>query len=334
MRFFFTYWRLELKRQLRDGAFWGCAALFAALVLGFAAVYPAPAPLSTSVGLLFDPARPIECEAAALLEQNEDYTFVSYPPDAREALRRDLLSGALHCAYLLDERDPTPVTVWETDGSLLRPIIDETVLSAWYTADIARQVERFFLSRGFSEGSAVAPAVAASNAALTLRFEAVGTAAPLPETGLSVAPLLYAVLISLFLLFVVLAALLSSGEERRVSALLTACLPTCRRSAARAPPLARAVLTAAVLLAVQAALLLFGVSASYSLGAQLALTLALTPCSALLAAAVARLRRFALPMLLLLPIGTAASVLFSGAILDPALLGGIGLLRFFSPAWW
>lgn len=53
-------------------------------------------------------------------------------------MRRAVLTGELHCGYLLDPGADPPVTVYETDGSFLRPVADELVFGALFEAEAPR----------------------------------------------------------------------------------------------------------------------------------------------------------------------------------------------------
>ena len=73
----------------------------------------------------------------------------------------------------------------------------------------------------------------------------------------------------------------------------------------------------------------------YSWQAQAVILVALAALAALCYLVASAARRFHRVLAVLLPLWCFVNVLFSGALIDPARLPyGLGVLRFFSPAWY
>ena len=141
-------------------------------------------------------------------------------------MRRAVLTGELHCGYLLDPGADPPVTVYETDGSFLRPVADELVFGALFEAE-APAFTRELLTRTPGEPSGFAPG---KTSPLTVTVESAGNFPP-PESALDLRPLLFAVFSSLFLFFAVFGGLFVPEET-----VAFAMLETVRPSAARTAP--------------------------------------------------------------------------------------------------
>jgi len=312
------------KRQLLLPSFWGCSLALFALVGGFLLLCPEPKGASASIGLLFDGGNPVLAAACAPLEQEEGLPFRFYHPGEEETMRRAVLTGELHCGYLLDPGADPPVTVYETDGSFLRPVADELVFGALFEAE-APMFTRELLTQTPGGPSGFAPG---KTSPLTVTVESAGSFPP-PESALDLRPLLFAVFSSLFLFLAVFGGLFVPEEAAAFEM-----LETVRPGAAKTALLADAACT-----------LLQGALPGLLLLAFPDLRGAASPAAfVLLAAAAAVLRQAASrlaarhpaavsPVLLLALCWVLPAVCCSGALVDPAGLGPFASLRFLSPAW-
>ena len=123
MRYFLTLLRAHLVCRLRSSAFWACALCFLLRAATLAAALPQENRLSLEVGLL--PQGTWGEQVAGQLLSGEDFRYRRYTQ--RRELERDILTGTLHCGYLLEEGE---VTALVTDGSYMRPLLDELVFTA------------------------------------------------------------------------------------------------------------------------------------------------------------------------------------------------------------
>ena len=337
MRQFFRLLALFLKYRLKTAAFWVSGGLLLLLFGGFALLTPEAQPASARIGLMVDLDDGALRAACAPLLESDALRFVYYPPEALSQMRRDVRTGALHCAYRIDPAAAPPITVYEHDGAFLTPVTDELVFAAWFEAQLPQialsEAERLNITdptRILAEMRRLQAQSDPLEPALTLN-----AAPPSTKGGMSLAPLLYAVLIPLFLLCVLFSTLLSRGDERAVTALLRLGNPAPANGLpAAAAALAQALLFAALPALCELLLALLRVETGYSPAARLVLIILLAALAMLLTASAARLRLRlspALPLIALL--WAAASVIFSGAILSPEAFGRLGALRYLSPPW-
>lgn len=334
MRYFWLLYRLRLKAALRSATMITCAA-FLLLTLTFAALLPQGTPASLSIGVL--PRGGIGADTAGILKQNGDYTVLLY--DDAAAMRRDVLSGFLHCGYTVADEwmSDIPVTVYYTDGSYLRPLLDQLVLSAYFEAKLPRMTQEYLDGNGYGEADALALLEKQRREARTMEVElrTVGRETP-PEDSpsKSMQPLLYAALSSLFLALAAVDALLAPASLAKAENQLRV-MSGRRLASAAAPILARITVYLAVLAAADALLFQIWGSMYYPLEARAAGLGFLALAGAALGLAAARLRRWSAVLTVLLPPWILLSVFCSGALTDPALFPmGLGVLRFLSPAWY
>lgn len=336
MRFFFLWFALSAKHLLRSGVFWCCGIFLVLLVTLFAWVTPERQPVSMQVGLLDLSGSEYSAAVIKQLLENEDFRFVQYEAHELSDMQEDLVKGELHCAYLWNTAaDTPPITVFETDASYMRAIMDELVLSAWFEVNAVPLVEELMQQHQLEQTIPVAKALetAREEKPLAVYFEYVGMAGAVPVQGIDSHPLFYALLICVFLLFAILLPLLSDAGNSEFSRLIAAGAPRRRAAAWLAPALARALLLGGVLLG--ADLLASGfMQSTYPLPARLMMAAILAVFAAGISPLISRLRGHALPLLMILPVWMAVSIVCSGALIDPVLLGPAGILRFLSPAWY
>ncbi len=338
MRHFLRLLVLYLKHRLKTAAFWVSGGMLLLLFGGFALLSPEELPASAPIGLMVDPSDGALQAACAPLLESKALRFVYYPPEALPQMQRDVRAGVLHCAYRIGQNTVPPITVYENDGAFLTPVTDELVFAAWYETQLPQialaTAERLNLTdhaqiltemrRLQTQSSPIEPA-------LTLN-----AAVSKAQDGMTLAPLLYAVLIPLFLLCVLFSALLSRDGEQAVTALLRLGSPASASGLpAAAAALAQGLLFAALPALCELLLLLLRIDTGYSPTARLALIGLLALSATLLSPAAARLRLGQFPTLLMIALVWAvASVIFSGAILSPEVFGRFGALRYLSPPWY
>lgn len=333
MRYFFTLYRLRLKATLGSQTAL-VSVLFLALTLGFALLLPGKAPAALSIGVL--PQGEIARKAAEILQNNGDYTVTAY--EEPEALQADVLSGKLHCGYeISSERDlEKPVTVYYTEASYLRPLLDQLVLSAYFEANMPRLTQQFLDEKGYEGADALKLLEKQRQEAKTMSVElrAVGRETPLPEaSSQNMQPLLYAVLVSLFLAVTFVEALLVPGPVARAQKQLRV-LSGHGAASVAAPVLARLTIYLAVLLAADAALTAIWGGMYYPRLARLTMLQLLALAGALPALAANFLRKHTFVVAMLPPL-LLVSVFCSGALIDPKQFPmGLAALRFLSPAWY
>lgn len=335
MKYFSLLLGLRLKATLRSTAFLVSALCFLTLTVLFGILLPRQEQAGLTVGVL--PESVIGKAAAELLLKNGDYQVVPYEDKA--VMERDVLTGRLHCAYVLSDEwtEKHPVTVLSTEGAYLRPLMDQLVLSAYFHAKVPRMIGDYLGSLGYPGGEEEAAALieterARSNA-MEIVVRTIGSGEAMENGALKngIQPLLYAVMVSLFVAVSLLGAMLSKEEDIRALGQLRA-LTGRKFSGVLAPALATALLYLALLWGTT--LLLSVLLGPMSRGGGL-LYLLLALAAAGFSMAGARLRRHAAVVGALLPIWLMVSVFCSGALLDPKLLPmGLSFLRFLSPAWY
>ncbi len=330
MRYFGTLLRLQIWSRLRSASFAVTAACFLVLALGFAVLLPDRQPSGLTVGLFAESQS--GRDTAEILQKNASCRFLLF--DSVEALERDLLAGKLHCGYRISDGE-NPVTALTTDGSYMRPLLDEVVLSAYAEARLPQDVRDYLMQAGL--GSADVEGILAGlrgeATPMTITVQTVGKASVQALAEQSVSLLLYAVLTTAFLGCAVLSGLLAGDERKRALQQLSA-LSGRRLSGALAPALADVLLNLAVLVLTDVCIsrLLPG---GYQPAGRAALLLALALLGVAFRMLAAALRRFSGAVAALMPVWLLAGIFCSGSIISPELLpAGLGILRFFSPAWY
>ena len=336
MKYLFLLFFLRLKATLRAPIFWGSAVFFLALVLTFGAILPRQEQTGLCIGITAHGA--VAREAAAILERNGDYQTVIYSDT--DAMTTDILRGKLHCGYLLDDTraaGKTPMTVFAPTGAYMRPLLDQLVFAAYFEAGVPQITDDFLAALGMETQALPEIFERVQQDAVPMEIQLIplgGASVPLPENETSsVLPMLYAVLVSLFLAVCLLAVLLQPPAEERALAHLFAVRPVSTVCAS----VGAALLTQfALLLAADWLLGLLLGAQNDSLSARLGVFLWLAALAALISVpAAAFLRRWQNVVCVLLPLWLVVSVLCSGALISPAKLPGVASwLRFLSPAWY
>ena len=325
---------LFLKQQVKSAAFVSATMVLLLLFASFALLMPDAQPVSAAIGLMFDSADGELAGACAPLLQSTALQFVYYPPSANIQMQQDVLSGRLHCAYTIDRDLDAPFTVYETPGTFLTPITDELVFSAWFETQLLPLTQALVQGEPAAQTRIAEEMTRLAQDGKPFGFNLTLNATLAPSSGNSggLSPLLYAVLIALFLLCFAFSALLKPRGEADLAVLL--------RQAAHRPYLpqlaaviAQMLLYSGVLALCEILLLLLGVDTGYSLAARGTLILLLSVGGALLSFVLSRVRAGS-PLLFGLLLWAAVTVIFSGAIVSPEAFGRLGILRYASPAWW
>lgn len=330
MRYFLTLLRAHLVCRLRSSAFWACALCFLLLAATLAAALPQENRLNLEVGLL--PQGTWGEQVAGQLLSGEDFRYRRYTQ--RRELERDILTGTLHCGYLLEEGE---VTALVTDGSYMRPLLDELVFTAANQVDAPTIALEFLRQSGQpTQGTAETfQRLSKTEPPMTVEVVELGKGAPLERLVQGGAqPLFYACLVTAFLASAVAAALLDSPRRQQALRQL-AVLGGRRMGTALGSAAGELLLNIPVLAAAQLAAGVFLPNAYYPWQARAVLSAALAVLAALCYLAAGAARRFQRILAVLLPLWCFGNVFFSGALIDPARLPyGLGALRLFSPAWY
>lgn len=336
MRYFATLLAFRLKSALCSVSFWICAACFLCLTAAFGLLVPDNSRAGLEIGVLAKSA--VGADTADVLLENGDYTVTLYEDEER--MGRDLLSGKLHCAYLLsDEWSGTPVTVLETESSYLRPVLDQLVYCAYFEASIPKRVASYLdgIGYGVEDARALLEAQGQGFTPMTVQLRKLDTGAEMGQAkaGGEAQPMLYAVMVSLFTAMTVLNALLS-GQKDRAALLQLRRLTGRGISTAAAPAAADSLLNLLLLLAADACLsMLLGGQMLYQAHARLLMLFLLACGTALLALGLSQLRKSAGMAAAAIPLWLLAGMFCSGALVNPASFpAGLGLLRYLSPAWY
>lgn len=327
---------LFLKYRLKSAAFWVSMAVLLLLFGSFALLCPQSNPPSAQIGLMYDPDDNALQTACAPLLDSDTLRFVYYPPEALPAMQQDVRAGLLHCAYQVSSNAKPPITVYENEGAFLTPVTDELVFSAWFETQLPKitlsTAERLGLSDRQRILAEIERLQAESNPLEPL-LELNATAAPPIENGISLVPLLYAVLVSLFLLCCAFSALLSPDREQELRTLLRLSCPSHPRVPAASATLAQVLLFGALPTLCELLLMLLGVETGYSLFAHFAL-IGLLAILAVISVLILSHVRSSPALLFSMVLWAATSVVFSGAIVSPEVFGIFSALKYLSPQWY
>lgn len=332
---FFCLMGLFLKHRLKTTAFWASAAVLLLLFGSFALLCPTAHPASAQIGLMYDDADSALKTACVPLLDSDALKFVYYPPAALSDMQQDVRTGKLHCAYHVENANEPPITVYENEGAFLTPVTDELVFAAWFESQLPQIALETAAGLGLDNQQLIAAEMQRLKAE-SIPMEAVltlnTTTAPKTAGGMSLAPLLYAVLIPLFLLCCAFSTLLAPARERALTALLRIHCPAHPYLPAAAAILSQAVLFAALPALCEGFLMLFKIETGYSSAAHLVLIGVLALLATLVIPAMSACRPNA-ALLLAMVLMAAISVLFSGALITPAVFGRFAALKYLSPSW-
>ena len=331
---FLSLLALFIKRGLKSTSFWVSAAVLLLLFSSFALLCPVARPASAQIGLMYDDDSAFQAACEPLLN-SDTLRFVWYPPESLSAMQQDVCAGVLHCAYRISSETVPPITVYENEGAFLTPITDELVFAAWFETQLPQTTLTISQRLGLKDQQLILAEMQ------RLQVESIPLApiltlntAASPQTKgvMSLTPLLYAVLIPLFLLCCAFSVLLAPGRAHELAALLRMRCPDRPHLPAAAAALAQILLFASLPALCEILMLLLNLDTGYSLVARLVLIGLLAFLAAVLVPMISRLRSNA-ALLLALVLWAAVSVVFSGAIITPDVFGSFSALKYISPSW-
>ncbi|WMJ84890.1 hypothetical protein ACS3UN_04780 [Oscillospiraceae bacterium LTW-04] len=327
---------LFLKYRLKSAAFWVGAAVLLLLFGSFALLCPVERPASAQIGLMYDTTDiPLQSACEPLLASDTLY-FIYYPPEALPTMQQDVRTGVLHCAYHINPQNDPPITVYENEGAFLTSVTDELVFAAWFETQLPQTTLTIAEKLGLKDQQHIVAEMQrlqVQNSPLTLLLTLNASTAPQPADSSGLVPLLYAVLIPLFLLCCAFSAILAPSRERELMALLQLRCSARPWLPATASALAQVLLFAVLSTLCEVLLLLWGIDAGYAPAARLTLIVLLALLAALIVPIVSRFRPSAV-LLLVMMLWAAVSVIFSGAIITPEALGSFSTLKYLSPPWY
>ena len=332
MRYFSLLLWLRIKATIHSVGFTVTAIFILGLSATLAVILPQGTGSGLKVGVIAQGT--LSENIAQQFSQNKDYEIVLYSD--RTEMEQDVMSGQLHCGYLLEDQAEFPVTVLETEGSYMRFLLDELVLSARYEVLAPQMAEEYLMEHGHDPSNAQEDylRLSRSEPPLRIQLETTGRASVEDLTEGSLQPLLYAVLISVFVASAILSVLLKGEEEVQIIAQLRS-FGKHPLATFTAPLFAGILLNIIVLLAADLLISHFSGMELYSFEARLGMFILLAAFTALVSPLAARLRRCSTVSVILLPPVLLLWILCSGGIVSPERLPvGLGLLRFLSPAWY
>lgn len=325
---------LFLKHRLKSAAFWASAAVLLLLFGCFALLCPVARPPSAQIGLMYDASDSALQAACEPLLKSDALYFIWYPPEKLSDMQQDVRNGVLHCAYYINSQNNPPLTVYENEGAFLTPVTDELVFAAWFETQLPQTALSISKKLGLKDHELIASEMrrlqAQSSPMMPLLTLNAATAPQLSGSGL--APLLYAVLIPMFLLCCAFSAMLAPTRERELIALLRLRCPTHRQLPPTAAALAQILIFATLPSLCEALLVLLKIDTGYAPVARLTLIVLLALLAALVVIVVSCFRPNTM-LLLVMVLWAAASVVFSGAIISPEAFGSFSVLKYLSPSW-
>lgn len=332
MRYHMTLFALKLKTYLLRPFFLAGLAFLAVAMTLLAALVPQSAPLSLTVGIL-----PVEEQAQPLAnmisESSEDYQVVLYEQESQ--MRRDILSGKLHCGYLVSLDSDAKIIALETSDSFMRPLIDEMVLSQLFAYQAPMMAEDFLNARQYhvQDVQAAYQDAADNSVPMTVEIRTVGEQKEIAQlASQGIQPLLYAVLVMAFLALALLSSLLSKDQDKQRYLALFSGHPV---GTAMVSCLAQVLAYLLVLILADVFMNLFVMSAQYTIAGRMALLLFLAVLGLLIQLAGAKVRKAGTVIAILVTPYMLFGILFSGAVISINLLPfWIQPLKFLSPAWY
>lgn len=303
---------------------------------GFALLGPSARPASAQIGLMYDSTDISLQRACEPLLISDALNFIYYPPEALPAMQQDVRSGVLHCAYYVDAQNDLPITVYENEGTFLTSVTDELIFGAWFETQLPQVTLTIAQELGLKDQQHIVAdmqRLQAQGIPLTPQVTLNTAAAPPSANSSALTPLLYAVLISLFLLCCAFSAILAPSHERELIALLQLRCPARPWLPAAACMLAQVALFAVLPTLCEGLLLLLGIQTGYTPIARVTLIVVLALLAALIVPIISRLRPNAV-LLLAIILWTAVAIVFSGAVIPPEAFGSFSGLKYLSPPWY
>lgn len=350
MQFFNTYFLLSLKRRLRNVSYLVTSLFFLVLMTFIAWVIPLDDEPSAIIGISYPDTQVSAQKIVSLLHENSSFQLIFYSLEEVDQMKRDILAGTLIKGYVLDAEIDTRLATGDTEGlvktyvsegSSATLIADEMVaaaileISAPYTAT-NYVLERFedgveasddmtdYIENLLSDGPLIAMDIDGGHSELSIQS--------LKEITLF--PVLYSILITLFILSAIMGCLMESKSQTVGAQIMLA--RTNRPISVYGAPLLACLLTDfVVLIACDMMIGVFLPVNPYAPITRLLVVVILAVFTTLLLLLLRRLRRWHTVITVFIPILVMQNLFFSGAILNPVMLGTpLSLLRFFSPGWY
>ena len=350
MQFFTTYFSLSLKRRLHNVSYLITSLFFLLLMTLIAWMIPLDDGPSASVGISYDTSQIAAVKTVSLLDENSSFHLVLYPPEQLDQMKGDILAGNLIKGYVLDSEFDQKISTGDIvglvetyvgEGSVATLIIDEMIasaiveVSAPYTA--INYVNKKF-DGGLSPSSDMTDyieQVLADGPLISMDIS--GGDSTLPEDAqdnMELFPMLYAILITLFILSAVFGCLMESRTQTIGTKVMIA--RSNRPFSIYCAPLFAYLLTdIAVLIACDMMIGLFLPTNPYMFSTRLLVVVILALFTTCFVLFLRQFKKWHAVITVLIPIFVMQNLFFSGAILNPVSLGTpLSLLRFISPSWY
>lgn len=283
---------LFLKHRLKIAAFWASAAVLLVLFGSFTLLCPVARPPSAQIGLMFDTSDSALQAACEPLLKSDALYFIWYPPEELHAMQQDVRNGVLHCAYYINPQNNPPLTVYKNEVAFLTPVTDELVCAAWFETQLPQTVLSISEKLGLEDHELIASEMqrlqAQNSPMMPLLTLNAATAPQISGSGL--APLLYAVLIPMFLLCCAFSAMLAPARERELTALLRLHCSRHRQLPSAAAALAQILIFATLPSLCEALLVLLRIDTGYAPVARITLIVLLALLAALIVIVVSCFR--------------------------------------------
>ena len=322
------FW-LFFKARAASRSFMALSLLLITLTVGFSLLCPQPAPSSAAVGLIYDDS---DTELSALCQQLCDLEEVSFIRYIKEQdMCRDIISGKLHCGYRIDRGQKSPIKVFETEASFLTPALDELVFSCWFEADMLTNAADLYKNGAHTE--LISKAITQSrleskpfSVNITVNADVSGG----EYRSHSLLPIVYSVIIPLFLLCCCFFSMLASDSESDLAELLAKRGGKGRIFISRFS--AHLALFLLLFLTCEAIISVFVLQNSFSAIARFICAFLLAFFGALLFELFSWIKATS-AVLSVVIMWSIFSVIFSGAFISPSLFGGLEPLKYISPSW-
>ena len=329
MTAFFAMFSLFLKNRFCSRSFISVLLSVIILISGFAFLAPPSAYPSAKAGIIFENSDQRLYQSCCNLLNLQETDFIRYHDE--QLLRRDVMNGTLHCGYKLDASAKVPITVFETEGSILTPILDEMVFSAWFEAHMLNSTPELY-------GSEYRKLIASEIERLSIQHRplavdiTINTLSPDRDKGTaSFAPVLYSVCIPLVLLAAAFCAMLSSEPEKNAIQLLFLSSNS-RIKTVSAFFFAHTSCFLVLPLFFELLFSLMQIPVGFSCSARVVSVLFISLSAALIFCLFSAVRPNSL-MMFICTVWAALSIIFSGAFISPSVFGVFEPIKFFSPSW-
>jgi len=327
MKSFFVLFSLFLKSRIFNRSFLSICLAMLLLITGFAILAPDSASPSAKVGIIFENSDQSLYQSCCYLLNLQEMDFIRYHDE--QLLRRDVMSGKLHCGYKLDPIAETPITVFETAGSMLTPVLDELVFSAWFESHMLDSTPELYGSNYSSFIASEIERLGLQSRPLAIDIKINTLSSGKNTDAFSLESVLYSVFVPLILLSATFCALLSPESEKDTLGLL---FSNGSRKIGTAFFSAQAVCFFAVTLAFELMMSLLSISNSFTFAARILSVLLLAAASAAIFCLFLKTKPNTF-ILFFAVVWAAVSIVFSGAFVSPVIFGSFEPIKYLSPSW-